>query len=89
MARTVRRDGKTTRAVAVPAFEPLLDDKQIAEIFNVAPQSVSNQRCTGRGPFARLEWIKLGTGKSAPIRATPASVRRLIEELSRAAEPAA
>jgi hypothetical protein len=62
-------------AAEVAEFEPLWTERQAAAFLNVEPMALRQGRCRGRGAFATLEWVKLGEGKSGPVRYQPSTVR--------------
>jgi hypothetical protein len=49
---------------AIPGFEPLLTEKQAAELLNVPASTLKYWRDCGDGPA----YYKLGTGRRSPVR---------------------
>jgi hypothetical protein len=49
---------------AIPGFEPLLTEKQAAELLNIPASTLKYWRDCGDGPA----YYKLGTGMRSPVR---------------------
>lgn len=59
-------------------MEKLLTQEQAAELLALAPATLEKMRQRGDGP----PYLKLGRGRSSPVRYSPSAIARYLEQVT-------